>query len=65
MNAAIDLGTLEHLANERAALAAQRAELTARIEHAVREAHAAGMSELEIGRRMGVARMTVRKWLGK
>ena len=57
--------TMEQLAAERDRLAAERAALTERAKAAVRQAHADGMSELEIGRRMRVARMTVRSWLGK
>lgn len=32
---------------------------------AAREAVGRGVSEVEVARRLGVSRMTVRKWLGK
>ena len=56
---------LTALRSRREHLQAQQREITRQIERTVQQAHAEGMSELELGRVMGVARMTMRKWLGK
>lgn len=56
---------LERLAAKRAARVATAEQATADLRAAVREAVAAGMSEVQAAKVAGVSRMTVRSWLGK
>jgi hypothetical protein len=56
---------LEDLHAERERLRYQQRINSKELEAAVIAAHHRGMSELELSRVAGVARMTVRKWLGK
>lgn len=59
---------MTNLADAAGRLLAARQELTEATDAAqaaAREAVGRGVSEVEVARRLGVARMTVRKWLGK